>query len=231
LKVFLISKKKIGLIINIFLAFFVVFMLTLSTTYTAVMANKQHDPITSVETDEKKVAITFNIDEKSDINTAIENLGENDATFFLSSGFVELHPDKVKILSDKGYGIGILESDMKNKNKNQINDTVAGDLEEQTCVTMKSTELIRFNLNEYDNNSVKAIFTLDLYPIQWSCDDKVEAYSNGDIILVTDYEHIGAFIQKLKSNGFSLTPVDKLILKDNYKIDLSGRQSKKTGQP
>lgn len=227
MKVFVIKKRSISLFVNIVLAVFVVTVLLTEVAVNPVMANRRNDPITCVETDKNEVALTFNLTQMTDIEAIMKALGENKATFFVNADYLQLFPAEVKRLSDAGHCIAILAENLRGKTKNEVNDVLADRVESMARVTKLNPDLVRFDGNSYDGNCVKATFTLGLYPVQWSSDDTVEVYYAGDIILVTNMSGISDFVQKLTKGGFTLVTVDNLILKSDYEIDLSGRQSKK----
>ncbi|MCQ2485136.1 MAG: hypothetical protein MJ168_07360 [Clostridia bacterium] len=192
------------------------------TTVKNAMASRAHIPITCVENHSREVALTYNLHPCSDIDFILSELGDTTITFFADESTLLFQPQKIKAIRSKGHEVGILRSDLKGRTQQEIFDIIADTIEEFSFISEKNNELVRFEMNLYDSNAVRAVFTLGLYPVQWSTDSTVGNYTEGDIILITDDTDIGKLLEKINADGLKTVPVGKLLIKNNYKIDLSG---------
>ena len=223
MKLILIKKRSLLII-------FALVLVTLSgAVFTAdrvveAMAAKRHVPICCVETQEKKIALTFDLTENSDTEKTVKSLKGEKATFFVSEDCFEKNPQNIKKLCDNGYEIQLLEEELKGKTKNEIYDRLAQRIERTALVIEKNCDKVRFYQNLYDNNSVKAIYSLGLYPVQWSADSSAEYFSAGDIIRADEDTDIEGLITSLKNDGYVFVTVSELFYKDNYRIDVNGVQ-------
>lgn len=210
-------------------------------------------PIYSVETGEKKVALTFdaawgNEDTQKILDTlAKENIH---VTFFATGGWVEKYPDDVKAILAAGHDLG--NHSESHKNMSQLSKeeqkaeimTVHNKVKELSGYEMK---LFRPPYGDYDNTVIKTVQECGYYPIQWDVDsldwkdygtqsiiDTVQnnkALGNGSIILCHNgakytAEALDKMISGLKGKGYQLVPVSELIYKENYHLDGAGRQIK-----
>lgn len=193
-------------------------------TAVSIMAGKMHVPICNVETEEKNIALTFDLTENSNADSIMNALEGEKATFFVSEEFFERNPQKTVELAEKEYDIQLLENNLKGKTKEEIYDRIAERIERTSFILNKNCDKVRFNLNFYDNNSVKAIYSLGLYPVQWSADSTAEYFSCGDIVRVEEKSNIAGLVKMLKGEGYTFVTVSELLYKENYKIGLSGEQ-------
>lgn len=212
---------------NFYISFFilaVVLILNFSALHTVkdAMASQRHVPITCVQRNDNIVALTCNLTSDSNIELILEKLGTNKATFFISQDYIHENPDTVKEIINKGHTIGLLESQLKNMERNSIFDLMSERIEETTQITGVNCNLIRIEHNRYDGESINAILSIGLYPVQWSTDSSADDFSSGDIILINeecDYERLFANIEK---NGCKTTTVDDLLIKGSYCVDING---------
>lgn len=206
-----------------------IFMLVLTANMgvkTAVMS-RMRMPVTCVSTEEKKVALTFELTGNSEDDRLTELPESVRATFFAEEEFLLYHTEKVIQLSDAGNEIGLLENSFNGKTKNEINSLLADRIEELSEAFGIRCDTVRFADGRYDSESVGAVLDLGLFPVQWSADGTEKKIRQGDIIRVGNDTDVESLIKKLKNDGYEIVPVGELILKENYKIDLSGMQFKK----
>jgi polysaccharide deacetylase family sporulation protein PdaB len=215
-----------------------------------VFSSKKRIPIYSVETSLKKVAITFDCAWGADDIPEILDILEMEnvkASFFLVGLWAEKYPESVRVISEAGHDIanhgyahlrmGVLE---KSKIAEDINkcDRVL------YSITNKKPDLFRPPYGDYDNDVIEVADSLIYYSIQWDVDsldwkstmsapDIIERVTqrckNGSIILFhNDTKHtvkvLPDIIKSLKQQGFEFEPVSKLIYRENYTIDHTGRQ-------
>ena len=223
--------------------------------YTTVSnnVNGKEMPICSVETKEKKVALTFESawgDE--DIARILEILKKQEvrATFFLTGEWVEEYPEGVKAIRDAGHDIG--NHSESHRSMGSLNEeeqkeeimSVHRKVEELTGVRM---DLFRLPYDNYDDTVIRNLQSCGYYPIQWSVDsfdwkdygaDSIqevvlshERLDNGAIILLhsgTKYtaDALEALITGIKEKGYQIVPVSELIYREEYHLDVTGRQIK-----
>lgn len=206
-------------------------------------------PIYSVQTEKKEIALTFNCAwNDSDIDKIIEVLKSNNvkATFFMVGDWVEKYPEAVKKINQEGHEIGS-HSDT-HPHVNQLSseenlEEIKTSSKKIEQITNKKVTLYRPPYGEYNNTVIKVANENSYIPIQWSLDtldytgitgnemwNKIkDKISNGDIILMHNgTEHtadsLDMIIKNIKEKGFNLVTVSDLIYKENYSIDVNGKQ-------
>lgn len=195
--------------------------------------------IYKVETDQKKLALTFDISwgeqRATPILDILEKHGVKKATFFLSAEWSKEHPDIVKRIAKQGYEIGShgykhinysrLTDDEIRKQMRQA-DTV---LQE---VTGKKPTLIRTPNGDIDKRVLRIANELQYTVIQWDTDSKdwlnpgvdkivqnvVRNAHPGDIILMhasdsSKQTHLAlpTILEQLKKKGYEFSTVSELL--------------------
>ena len=209
-------------------------------------------PIYSVETSEKKVALTFDAAWGSDKTTKIiDTLKENkvEATFFLVGFWVEQNQDKVKEIDKAGFDIGTHSNThpkMSTLSKEQIESElkISSDMIKQ--ITNKPVKFFRPPFGDYNDNLLKIAGSLGLKTIQWDVDSldwkglsaneilsRVKSgVKNGSIILFhnnSDHilEALPLVINFLKEQGYQMVKMSNLVYESDYYIDNNGLQKLK----
>lgn len=208
-------------------------------------------PIYSVETDEKKVAISFDTAWGADKTLKIiEILKEYKvrATFFMVGFWAEDYPDMVKAVDDAGIEIGthsnthpdfttLSESDMRLELETSINTIKA--------ITGKEIGLFRAPYGAYNNTMLNLTSSMGLKTIQWSvdtldwkgysgvdiCERVMAKVQNGSIILChNNADHVldalPLMLERLLNVGYEVCAVGDLIMEEDYYIDNLGIQRK-----
>ena len=215
--------------------------------------NGRELPIYSVETDEKKVALSFDAAwGNEDTKTILDILKKQDVhvTFFMTGEWVEKYPDDVKAIRDAGHDLG--NHSQNHKNMSQLSNeektselmSVHEKVKELTGVEMN---LFRPPYGDYDDAVILNATENGYYTIQWDVDsldwkdygteniiDTVlnhKSLQNGSIILCHNgakytAEALEAMITGLKEKGYKIVPVSELIYKNDYHMDVTGRQIK-----
>lgn len=216
-------KKKSTLILSVILITGVLVLnLTAQISVRETMASLRHVPISRVQTDKNAVALTFNLTESDSADLILSKLGGRKATFFVSREYLYLHPEKVKEIADKGHGIGLLESQLKNSERAVVFDLLADRIEETAAITGVGCNLIRIEQNKYDGEGINAIYSLGLYPVQWSADGYSESFHKGDIILVEDIAELDRLLERIEKSGYATVPAEDLLIKGSYSVDIDG---------
>lgn len=208
-------------------------------------------PIYSVETEEKKVALTFDASWGADkTDELISILKENDAkaTFFLVGFWVEKYEDKVKKLQENGIEIGTHSNthpDMTTLNQTKMQLELETSMNILEKVTGLKPKYFRPPYGAYNDKLITCAQDLGLMTIQWDVDSLdwknltvenitqrvISKTRNGSIILMhNNGENTAAalrlIILGLKNKGFDFVCVGELVYKDNFHIDHTGRQIK-----
>lgn len=220
-----------------------------------VEKSKKRLPIYCVRTDEKKISLSFDAawgaDDTDSLLSTLEKHNVK-ATFFLVGDWVRKYPEQVKKIASAGHDIGN-HSDkhphMAQMSKEQIKEDVMrahNSVKELLGIDMN---LFRPPFGEYNNTVIEALEECGYYVIQWDVDsldwkeyglqpliDKVTRHKNlssGSIILMHNNakytkDALDSIITGLKNQGYELVPISQLIIKENYKLDHTGRQYKIT---
>ncbi len=209
-------------------------------------------PIYCVETDKKRIAISFDAAwGNDDTHTLIDILKKYDvpATFFVVGAWVDKYPESVRELSNAGHQIQNHSNThpyLTELSKTQICDEIKSCNEKIKAITGVEPTLIRPPYGDYDNNVITTVESLNMKTIQWSVDSLdwkenatadsiynrvVSKVQNGSIILChNDAEHtpeaLPRILENLKKDGYEFVLLSDLIYKDNYEIKHDGTQCK-----
>lgn len=216
--------------------------------------NGRELPIYCVQTEEKKVALSFDAAwGNEDTKQILDILKKHDVhvTFFMTGGWVEKYPEDVKAIYEAGHDLGNHSENHKNmsqlSNEEKTNElmTVHNKVKELTGVEM---DLFRPPYGDYDDAVILNATENGYYTIQWDVDsldwkdygvdsivDTVVNHKNlgnGSIILCHNgakytKDALDAMITGLKDKGYEIVPVSELIYREDYHMDVTGRQIKK----
>lgn len=208
-------------------------------------------PIYSVDTQEAKVAISFDAAWGADKTERIIEICQEygvKATFFLVGFWVDEHPDLVEKINESGFEIGTHSNTHPDMTKLSAENQK---LELQTCIdkiekiTNNQVELFRAPYGAYNNSLIEQADSLGLKTIQWDVDSLdwkglsaqeitiriLNNVKNGSIILChnnSDHilEALPIVLDRLQKKGFTITCIGDLVYDDNYIINSQGIQSK-----
>lgn len=242
-----------GLIAIAFVTIFALYMSKNDDAPVSTIVSEKEIPIYCVDTDEKKVALTFDAGWGDEYTEEIlKILADNNikATFFVTGEWVEKYPEDVKKIVEAGHDIGNHSENHRNmstlteeENKEEIM-SVHNKVKALTGIDMT---LFRAPYGDYDEESIKVIKSSGYFPIQWSVDSldwknygseniistvlQNKNLESGAIILMHNGAKyttaaLQAIIDGLKNQGYSFAKVSELIYKDGYKIDNTGKQVK-----
>lgn len=208
-------------------------------------------PIYCVDTDEKKIAISFDAAwGEEDFQRIMEILDAHNVktTFFMTGDWVENNPDCVKELFEKGHDLGNHGDhhyDMATLSESEMKDEIMGVHEKVYELTGYDMTLFRPPYGSYNNGVIDMAYDCGYYPIQWSVDsldwkdygvksiiDTVcnnEALGPGAIILCHNgatytADALDELLTNLENQGYQLVKISDLIITDDYHMDVSGRQ-------
>ncbi|MBO5450694.1 MAG: polysaccharide deacetylase family protein [Lachnospiraceae bacterium] len=215
--------------------------------------NGRELPIYCVETDKPQIAITFDAAwGNEDTSRILEILKKHNvkATFFMTGGWVSKYPDDVKHIYADGHDLG--NHSENHKNMSQLSDEECK--EEILAVHEKVKDLTGYEMflfrppyGDYDNHVITNCREIGYYPIQWDvdsldwkdygandiikkvCDNK--NLGNGSIILCHNgakytADALDTLLTKLTDMGYEFVPLSELIYRDDYHLDVCGRQIK-----
>ena len=247
----LMNKKTIALI-AVFVALFVICAtsnteLQVANVYFNTRTKKL--PIYSVQTDEKKVAISFDAawgaDKTNEIMTICEEYGVN-ATFFLVGFWVEDYPDVAKSIAERGFEIGLHSSthpDMCNLSASQMSLELSKNREIIQTVCGVEAKLFRPPYGSYNNTLIDVCRELGITAVQWSVDSldwkglsaseiasRVCSRSKeGSIVLFHNNSDnivsgLRLVLEYYKTNNYQVVPVGELLYPNHYTINQQGVQ-------
>ena len=252
---FVVIKKK-GLILAILA---VVSMVMLSINYNGGTSASvffgtapRLVPIYSVETEEKKIAISFDTAWGADKTEKIVEILEEynvGATFFMVGFWVNDYPEMVKLIDDAGIEIGTHSNthpDFVGLSEEQMKLELTTSIDAIKDITGKEVELFRAPYGSYNNTVLELTNSMGLKTIQWDvdtldwkgysgveiCERVMSKVKNGSIILChNNAEHIldalPLMLERLTNAGYEIVSVGDLILHNDYYIDNLGIQRKK----
>ncbi len=251
---FVLTRRKIFILLaGILVTAALLAQVFLPAGVLGVMGRQRLVPIYFVDTDEKKIAISFDASWGAEFTpTILDILRENNikTTFFLTGFWIEKYPDMVKKIVAEGHELG--NHTYTHPHLNTLNkDSIIKELERVHAalhdLSGKEPTLFRPPFGEYSNKVIEAADELGYLTIQWSVDSLDWKDLGKDTIVkrVTEKMHPGAIvlfhnngrytaealpqiIAYAKKNGYSIIPISELLYKDNYYIDSSdGAQRKK----
>ena len=204
-----------------------------------VFATQTPAAVYSVPTEEKIIALTFDIswgDKRAGpIIDILKEKGVREATFFLSSPWVQSHPEIVKKIMDAGFEIGSHghKHDFYTKlSDDEIRSQIRTAESIIASVTGKRPTLIRLPNGDFDKRVLRIADELGYTVIQWDTDsldwmnigtDKiirrvVSRAHPGDIILMhasdsskQTHEALPVIIDQLREKGYEFVSVSRLL--------------------
>lgn len=208
-------------------------------------------PIYCVNTDEKKIAISFDAAwGNEDTRQILDILKNNDvkATFFMTGEWIEKYPEDVKAIYAEGHELG----------NHSMNHLQMSTLPYEECITELQEphnmvkELTGYDMKvfrppygDYNNTLIDAAQSINYSTIQWDVDSlDWKDYGVESIIdTVCNHKHLGkgsiilmhngathtasaleTLIKNLKNQGYTFVTISELIYKENYYMDHEGRQ-------
>lgn len=237
------SGKKIKRTAIAFCAlFFAAALYYANTQQISVFSLEEEGPTAyySVDTDEKLVALTFDISWGEEIVgpvlDALEATELDKATFFLSAPWAENHPDIVKRIVDSGYEIGShghKHDNYTEHDEDWIRQQITKAHQTLTELTdQEKLNLIRLPNGDFDKRVLEVVDSMGYHVIQWdtdsldwmrkSADEMTKRVLNkahpGDIILFhasdsakNTPEALPRVIKGLREEGYRFTTVSELI--------------------
>lgn len=208
-------------------------------------------PIYSVETTEKKMCITFDVnwgvDKTKDILDILDKYNIK-ATFYIIGLWCDDYPELVKEIFNRGHEIGNHSNkhpDYTNLSKEEIMKDVEIGNAKILDLTGEMPKTFRFPSGSYNDLAVETVEGLGLKIIQWDVDSLdwkalgqeveyeriVSKAREGSILLFHNDgkytpDNLQRIIEKYKGEGYEFVTVSELIYENNYYLNHEGRQVK-----
>ena len=231
------------------LAGFAVYSSSAQSVYFGYAARRV--PIYAVQTDTKKIAITFDAAYGSDETTKIINILKEKnakATFFLVGFWVEKYPELVKLLDESGIEIGSHSNThpyMSKLTQEQIRVELETSRNLIQNITGKEVTLFRPPYGDYNDTLINVCDELNFKTIQWSVDSldwkglntaqmleriTPDISCGGIILFHNNSDHIvealPVIIDTLVEQGYELVCLSELLYDSDYTINNNGIQIK-----
>ncbi|MBQ3969732.1 MAG: polysaccharide deacetylase family protein, partial [Clostridia bacterium] len=249
MRVFILTRKRLA-VLGAALAVVLclgVFRFADNGTAVAANASQRSIPIYCVDTDEKKVSISFDAAWGNEqTQTLLDTLEEYKvkSTFFLVGDWVRKYPEDVKNIAKAGHDVGNHSNThpyMTKLDESGIKSEIETCNSEVEKLTGKKPTLFRPPYGDYDNKVVDTVRGMGMYCVQWDvdtldwknisgqemCDRIKKNIKNGSIILM----HNGAentpaalpmIIQTIRDLGYEIVPISELLPKGDYTTDHTG---------
>ncbi len=166
----------------------------------------------------------------------------------MTGGWIEKYPDDVKSLYEAGHELG-----NHSENHKQMSTLSAEECKEELMkphekvkkLTGVDMQVFRPPYGDYNDTLIDTANACGYYPIQWDVDSLDWKDYDVDTILsnVLNHKHLGngsiilchngakhtaealeGLIDGLQEKGYTLVKMSDLIYKDNYEMDVEGRQ-------
>ncbi len=209
-------------------------------------------PIYSVETSEKKVALTFDAAWGSDKTLKIVEILNNagiKGTFFLVGFWIEQNEDKVKQIDAAGFDIGThseTHPKMSSLSQAKMSEELKSSMSKITNITGKPVKFFRAPFGDYSDAVLNTAGALGLKTIQWDVDTldwkglsaneilarmKQHVKSGSIILCHNNSDHIlealPLMISYLQSEGYKMVKLSELVYDNDYIVDNNGLQKLK----
>lgn len=246
--------KKTNRIPEIIITILVALVCCFTLKFSSVGTNTNVDrslPIYCVDTDEKKVAMSFDVSWGTDYTYKILDILDRynvKATFFIVGGWIDNNTEVVKEIHKRGHEIGNhtnMHPDMTRISKSRIIEEIDITDAKIRNITGTGTNLFRCPEGSYNDNVVSTVKSTGHYCVQWNIDSidwmekgadieykRVMSRINpGSIILFHNTakytpQNLPRIIEEIQKQGYSFVKIGDLIYKDNYHINSEGKQIK-----
>lgn len=215
-------------------------------TITAVLNFNRRVPIYCVQTDEKRIAISFDAawgaDRTDELLTILDEYDVK-TTFFLVAFWLERYPEVAARIAAAGHEIGnhsATHPHMNSLSAEQIKFELETTHQLIKETTQQEASLFRPPFGEYNNLLIDTVEQLGYRTIQWSIDsldwrpvtatDIVQRVTTkiapGAIVLFhNNAEHTPEALRPIldfcRQEGYEVVPISELLLKGEYYIDKS----------
>lgn len=245
-----IKKTKL---INLLMLLIVIVIYFFMSQTVETYIDKRKQPIYKVDTQENKVAITFDVNwtDKEYLYDILDILDKYQvkATFFVMGKWI-VYPDsnleKIKAIYERGHEIGnhsYSHQDFARVSKEKMIDEIRKTEDTIYQAIGVKTELFRFPSGSYNDTAINVVEELGYKSIHWDVDSVdwkqlgsdveynrvMKKVKSGSIILFHNNGkytpgNLDRIIPELESYGYEFVKISDLIYKSNYVIDNEGIQ-------
>lgn len=249
-------KSKSFVALTIFVLFVAIFWSlgfngnTLANIYFNIKTKKV--PIYSVQTNDRRVAISFDAAWGADKTEQIMDICDEygiKATFFLVGFWVEDYPETTQSIRDRGFEIGLHSSthpDMTKLSSENQRLELMQNIDIIYSVTGIQPVLFRPPFGAYNNDLIDNCAQLGLKAIQWSVDSldwkglsaeniasrvcgqikcgSIVLFHNNSDNIINGLKMVLSFLTK---NNYQVVPVGELVYESGYTVNQQGIQIKK----
>ena len=249
LKIF--TAKRFSLEIIALVLAVVLMALAVESPAIVAAAEAKKLPIYCVDTEEKKVALSFDAawgNEDTRNLLAILKKHNVKVTFFMTGEWMNKYPEDVKAILADGHDLGNHSENhkqMSKLSKEQCKEEIQVVHDKVKELTGLDMTVFRPPFGDYDDTVIEAANELGYHVIQWDVDslDWKDYGCESIIHTVTNHKHLGngsiilmhngakytkdaleEMIVCLKEQGYEFVKVSELIYTENYQMDHEGRQ-------
>ncbi|MPM12422.1 Peptidoglycan-N-acetylmuramic acid deacetylase PdaA [bioreactor metagenome] len=209
-------------------------------------------PIYKVDTDEKKISLSFDVAWGTDnIDDILKVLKKHEvkATFFLVGSWVDDNKELVEKIHKEGHEIGN-HSNTHANTKQLSEDAVVQEIEltsdKISNITGEKTTLFRPPFGDVDTKTLDICKSLGYQVVKWDVDSMdwkqlgpnhviervVKNSQPGSIVLFhaninNSATYLDSIITNLKKEDYKIVPVSEMLYKENFTIDSNGVQKSK----
>ncbi len=227
----------------------VAYLVDRNVTTGAGTSSRRSLPIYSVETEKKRVAISFDcawgVDHTDKLLDIMRKNGVR-CTFFAVQFWVEKYPEYVEKIVAAGHEMGTHSRThpyMSKLSKTQIVEELSSSSKAIEKLTGEKVTLFRPPYGDYNDLLIDACKEMNLFPVQWDVDSLdwknltateiamrvINGAKQGSIILCHNNglhtaEALPMIFSTLQNRGYEFVPIGELIYTKNYEIDHNGRQ-------
>ncbi|MGN1467863.1 MAG: polysaccharide deacetylase family protein [Ruminococcus sp.] len=249
MKFFILTKRSIiSMAVCLFIAVLAgVISIGAVANSTETTAQPREIPIYCVDTQEKKVALSFDAAWGNEQTEHLLNILDEynvKTTFFLVGDWVEKFPDSVKEIANRGHDVENHSNThpyMTQLSESKMNEEIKECNKKIEELTGKCPTLFRAPYGDYNNAVVKAVKANNMYCMQWDVDsldwkdpspqqivknitDKIKC---GSIILMHNGaantpEALPMVIEAIQAEGYEIVPVSQIVPQGNYTTDANG---------
>ena len=251
MKVVIIKKRFLYSVVAVLVSVVTItaVLLTVHGASFPVFGKTRKLPIYSVQTEKKQVAISFDCAWGVDYtDSLLQTMEDKDVkcTFFSVEFWTEKYPEYVKKIHLAGHDIGTHSAThpyMSKLDKQTIIRELTSSSLAIEKITGEKVKVFRPPYGDYDDLLIDLAYELGLYTIQWDVDSLdwknlsakeiynrvVPKVKNGSIVLFHNNglhtaEALPMIIDALKKDGYEFVKIYDLIYKDNFTIDVTGKQ-------
>lgn len=250
--------KKLNVVVSRSIRAVVLIMLTISiamlgsNSSISVFNSEKKLPIYCVDTTEKKMSITFDVNwgnDKTDEILDILDKYNAKATFYVIGLWCDDYPDMVKKIHERGHEIGNHSNrhpDYTKMSKDAISNDVQIANAKILDITGEMPKTFRFPSGAYNDAAIEVIEGIGMKAIQWNADSIdwkengldveynriIKKAGPGAILLFHNNakytaQNLERILKKYEDEGYQFVTVSDLIYQDGYYLNNEGKQIRK----